>query len=185
VRRQGRAAVNFGTPVSLRTWLGAQPADVLRLPRAERLPEIQRLADHLLERIKAVVPVTPVALASAALLSFERESVPLSELLARMSDYRDHLLEANAKVVRADRTTEEIWERAMMMFRIRRTVHVEADRVIVISRERPLLEYYANSIRHLLPHGALPGGQLLSPAHDVLAIEEKFRLKPWTPIFRP
>ncbi|MFI5206543.1 MAG: 1-acyl-sn-glycerol-3-phosphate acyltransferase [Gemmatimonadales bacterium] len=185
VRRQGRAAVNFGTPVSLRTWMGAQPRDVLRLPRDERLPEIQRLADRLLERIKAVVPVTPVALASAALLSFELESVPLAEVLERIDDYRDHLLEANAKVVRADRTPEDVWERAMMMFRIRHTVHVEAERVIVISRQRPLLEYYANSIRHLLPHGALPGGQLLSPAHDVLAIEEKFRLKPWTPIFRP
>jgi glycerol-3-phosphate O-acyltransferase len=185
VRRQGRAAVNFGTPVSLRTRVRAQPGDVLHLPRAERLPVIQQLADHLLERIKAVVPVTAVALASAALLSFERESVPLAEVLERMSDYRDHLLETNAKVVRGDRSTGEIWERAMMMFRIRHTVHVEAGRVIVISRSRPLLEYYANSIRHLLPHGALPEAQLLSPAHDALAIEEKFRLKPWKPIFRP
>jgi len=185
LKRYGRAAVNFGPPVSLNGWLKEQNAGLVRLPRAQRLPHMQRFADLMLERIKAIVPVTPVALASAALLSFDRESVPLPEVLERMADYRDHLFEANAKVIRADRTIEETWERAMLMFRMRRTVHVEADRVILISRARPLLEYYANSIRHLLPGGALPEGQLLSPAHDVLAIEEKFRLKPWKPIFRP
>ncbi len=185
LKRYGRAAVNFGPPVSLSAWLKEGDAGLLRLPRAERLPHIQRFADLMLERIKAVVPVTPVALASAALLSFDRESVALSEVLERMTDYRDHLLEANAKVIRADRAIEDTWERAMLMFRMRRTVHVEEGRVIVISRTRPLLEYYANSIRHLLPGGALPEGQLLSPAHDVLEIEEKFRLKPWKPIFRP
>ncbi len=184
LRRYGRAAVNFGTPVSLTTWLAAQGTDVLGLPRAERLPHIQRFADLMLERIRAVVPVTPVALASAALLSFERESVPLADVLARMSDYRDHLLEANAKVIRADRAMGDTWERAMLMFAMRRTVHVEEGRVIVISRERPLLEYYANAIRHLLPAGALPEGQLLSPAQDTGEIEAKFRLKPWEALRR-
>ena len=184
LRRYGRAAVNFGTPVSLKTWLAAQGTDVLGLPRAERLPHIQRFADLMLERIRAVVPVTPVALASAALLSFERESVPLADVLARMTDYRDHLLEANAKVIRADRAMADTWERAMLMFAMRRTVHVEEGRVIVISRERPLLEYYANAIRHLLPAGAMPEGQLLSPAQDTGEIEAKFQLKPWQALRR-
>ena len=185
LKRYGRAAVNFGPPVSLTSWLADQDPGLLALPREARLPHIQRFADLMLERIKAVVPVTPVALASAALLSFDAESVALEGVLARMADYRDHLLEANAKVIRADRAIEETWARAMLMFRMRRTVFVAAGRVIVISRTRPLLEYYANAIRHLLPASALPEGQLLSPAQDALAIEEKFRLRPWKPIFRP
>ncbi len=151
IRRYGRAAVNFGPPLSLKTWLAAQEGDVLRLPRPERLPHIQRLADAALERIKAVIPVTPVALASAALLSFERDAPPRADVLARMADYRDHLLECNATVVRADRGVEETWDRAMLMFRMRRTVVVAGDSVVVMPRQRPLLEYYANSIRHLLP----------------------------------
>ena len=177
LRRYGRAAVNFGTPLSLRDWLSAQPGDVLSLPREERLGRIQLLADAVLERIAAVIPVTPVALAAAALLSFERESVPLHDVLERMSDYRDHLLDVNAKLIRKDRSAAETWDTAMLTFRMRRTVHVEHDRVIVISRSRPLLEYYANSIRHLLPGGALPEGQLLSPAADVVRIAEKYRLQ--------
>jgi len=151
IRRYGRAAVNFGTPLSLRRWLAAQGSDVLALPRAERLPHVQRLAAEALERIKAVIPVTPVALASAALLAFARDAIPRRDLLTKLEDLRDHLLELNAKVVRADRDAAETWARAMLMFRMRRTVVEQGEIVIVMPRQRPLLEYYANSIRHLLP----------------------------------
>jgi glycerol-3-phosphate O-acyltransferase len=178
IRRYGRAAVNFGAPLSLRSWLAAQPGDVLRLPRAERLPHVQRLADEVLERISEVIPVTPVALASAALLSFERDAIPLADLLARMTDYRDHLLELNAKVIRADRAIEETWKRALLMFRMRRTVVSGGATVVVLARQRPLLEYYANSIRHLLPANALPEGQLMSPALDSAQIATRYRLQP-------
>lgn len=178
IKRYGRAAVNFGTPLSLRGWLRDQPAGILALPKEERLPHMQRLADTVLERTAAIIPVTPVCLAAAALLSFETESVPLAGVLGRMTLYRDHLMEMNAKVIRADRAIEETWERAMLMFQLRHTVFLDGDRVIVISRERPLLEYYANAIRHLLPPDALPEGQLFSPAAEGLAIEAKYRLQP-------
>jgi glycerol-3-phosphate O-acyltransferase len=178
IRRYGRAAVNFGTPVSLRDWLARQDADVLRLPKEERLPHIQRLADEMLGHIAAVIPVTPVPLAAAALLSFDRDTIPLAQLLQRMTDYRDHLLETNAKLVRGDRAIEETWARALLMFRMRRTVVVHGDTVVVMARQRPLLEYYANGIRHLLPAGAIPDGQLFSPAHDVGDIAPKYRLRP-------
>ena len=56
---------------------------------------------------------------------------------------------------------------------------------IVISRSRPLLEYYANSIRHLLPTGALPEAQLLSPAFSTDEIAQKYRLQPWEAPARP
>jgi glycerol-3-phosphate O-acyltransferase len=177
LRRYGRAAVTFGAPLSLRSWLDAEPLDVLALPRPQRLPHMQRLADLMLLRIKAIIPVTPVALASAALLSFERDTVPLADVLHRMADYRDHLLELNAKVVRADRDSAETWERARLMFDMRRTVVVEGATVVLLARQRPLLEYYANSIRHLLPARALPEGQLLSPAQDAVAIADKYRLQ--------
>ena len=177
IRRYGRAAVNFGTPVSLKAWLAAQPTDVLALPRAERLPHVQRLADDLQARIGAIVPVTPVCLAAAALLSFERDAVPVADVLARMTDYRDHLVELNAKVVRADRRIEDTWARAMLMFRMRRTV-VETDRTaIVMPKQRPLLEYYANAIRHLLPVGAAVTPSM-TPALDTDASLHRLREPP-------
>jgi glycerol-3-phosphate O-acyltransferase len=165
LKRYGRAAVNFGTPVSLKAWLAAQATDVLRLPRDERLPHIQRLADDAMDGVRSVVPVTAVALASAALLSFERHVVPTEELLARMQDLRDHLLEVNAKVVRADRDIAETWGRARRMFRMRRIVLLAGSSVAVMPRQRPLLEYYANSIAHLLPAAAEPVHRM-TPADD-------------------
>ena len=177
LKRYGRAAVAFGTPVSAREWLTRQGGDALARGRAERLPVVQRLADDVLERVKAIIPVTAVALASAALLSFERDTVPLADVLGRMEDYRDHLLDLNAKVIRADRDIAETWGRARLMFEMRHTVAVSGATVVLLARQRPLLEYYANSIRHLLPATALPEVQLLSPALDVAAIAEKYRLQ--------
>ena len=165
LKRYGRAAVNFGTPLSARAWLAAQATDVLALPREARLPHIQRLADDAMERIRAVVPVTAVALASAALLSFQRHAVTLPELLQRMGDLRDRLLEVNAKVVRADRSIETTWANARRMFRMRRIVLVSGSTVAVMPRQRPLLEYYANAIAHLLPE-RVPAAHRMTPVDD-------------------
>ncbi len=165
LQRYGRAAVNFGTPISCKAWLAAQATDVLHLPREERLPHIQRLADDIMEGVRAVVPVTAVALASAALLSFERHVIPLPDLLERMRDLRDHLLEVNAKVVRADRDVARTWDRARRMFGMRRIVHAAGESVAVMPRQRPLLEYYANAIAHLLPERA-EASPRMTPADD-------------------
>jgi hypothetical protein len=37
------------------------------------------------------------------------------------------------------------------MFAMRRLVVAQGDDLVIMPGERPLLEYYANSIRHLLP----------------------------------
>ncbi len=174
LKRYGRAAVNFGPPVSLKDWLAAQATDVLRLPREERLPHVQRLADDLMDRVREVTPVTAVALASAALLSFERHVVPLADVIGRMREMRDRLLEANTKVIRADHDITETWRRARRMFAMRRIVHVSGLTVAVMPRQRPLLEYYANSIAHLLPE-AVMAVHRMTPADD--ADESLHRLK--------
>jgi glycerol-3-phosphate O-acyltransferase len=151
LRRYGRAAVNFGTPVSVRAWLQAQPDPVLDLPREERLPRIQVLAELGMERVGAVIPVTSVALVAAAVLSFGASVVPRAALLERLDELRDSLREVNAKLVRRELPVTEIWDRAWRMLRMRRLAVAEGELIIILPGQRPLLEYYANSIRHLLP----------------------------------
>jgi glycerol-3-phosphate O-acyltransferase len=151
LQRYGRVAVNFGTPISVRGWLEAQPVGILRLPKAERLPHVQRLGDEALAHIAAVIPVTPVPLAAAALLSFGGSVVPKSRLLDRMDEIRDHLDSFNAKVVRRELPVADVWERAWRMFAMRRLVLAQGQDLVILPAQRPLLEYYANSIRHLLP----------------------------------
>jgi glycerol-3-phosphate O-acyltransferase len=151
LRRYGRAAVNFGTPLSLREWLRSAPPDVLSWPRERRLPELQHLAEEMMRRIGAVIPVTPVPLAAAALLSFEQTVVARAALLERMDVLRDRLLEVNGKVVRGGSRIEAVWDRAWRMLRLRRLVVAEGTSLVILPRGRPLLQYYANSIAHLVP----------------------------------
>ncbi len=163
LRRYGRVAVNFGTPISVRGWLAAQPPGVLALPRPERLPYVQRLAELAMEGIGRIVPVTPVPLAAAALLSFGTSVVPRVRLLERLDELRDQLAEFNARIVRAELPIEEVWQRAWRMLRMRRLVLEQGGDLVILPDQRPLLEYYANSIRHLLPPDTVTA---FSPARE-------------------
>ena len=163
LKRYGRAAVNFGTPISLREW-SADNHGSLQLPRGERLPVLQRLADRLMDRIAVIIPVTPVPISAAALLSFGESVVRRADLLNRIDQYRDHLLATGGKLVREERGATEIFARAWRMLKMRRLVVRDGDSYVVLPRQRPLLEYYTNSIVHLLPEQ--PEGRLMHPAHE-------------------
>lgn len=180
LQRYGRVAVNFGTPISVRGWLAGQPSGLLQLPRNERLAHMQRLADYAMERIGAVVPVTPVPLAAAALLSFGTSVVPRDRLLDRMDEIRDRLSAFNAKLVRGELPVGEVWDRAWRMFTLRQLVVRQGDQFVILPRERPLLEYYANSIRHLLPEELTiaysPAGER-DPTLPRLATREEMAIK--------
>ena len=152
-KRYGRAAVTIGEPISVDAWLEENEAvgiQVLDLPKAERLPRVQEFCDGVLEQIGAIIPVTPVPLACAALQSFDAEYVSRSQLLERMSAMRDVLLELNGRVVRADRDIEETFDRAYRMLRMRRIIVQTGDGFVVLPHGKPLISYYANSIVHLL-----------------------------------
>lgn len=150
-QRYGRVAVNFGAPISVRSWLAEQARGILDLPRGERLPQIQRLADLAMARVGSVIPVTPVPFAAAALLSFNTSVIPEERLVERLEELRERLQDINAKIVRAELPVIEVWERAWRTFRARRWLVREGRNIIVLPNARPLLEYYANGIRHLLP----------------------------------
>lgn len=157
--RYGRAAVAIGEPVSLDRWLSreeAQGQDILMLERAERLPHVQRLCDEMMTSIGAIIPVTPVTLACAAIQSFDSEFIPRSALVGRMEEMRDVLLELNARVLRAERGIEEVFQRAWKMLSMRRVLVESANGYTVLPRGRALVSYYANSIAHLL--GPFEGG---------------------------
>ena len=151
LKRYGRVAVNFGTPLSLREWLRNAPDGILDSPKEQRLPELEHLARNMLARIGAIIPVTPVPLASAALLSFGQTAITREALLERMDQLRDRLQEVNGKVVRGGARIAEIWDRAWRMLRMRRLVIADGDTLVVLPKGRPLLEFYANSIAHLVP----------------------------------
>lgn len=152
-KRYGRAAVTIGAPVPVAPWLAAAEqggTPLFALPRPERLARVQALADDMMSRIGALIPVTPVPLACAAIQSLGGDFVRRDALLARMAELRDELVELNGRVVRADRAIEETFERAYRMLRMRRVLARSGDGFAVLPRGRALVSYYANGIAHLL-----------------------------------
>jgi glycerol-3-phosphate O-acyltransferase len=152
-KRYGRAAVVIGEPFALEPWLDAQDREVGNLfgvDRAERLARVQRLSDTVMDRIAAVIPVTSVTLACAAIQSFDGDFISHSQLIARMSEMRDVLRELNARIVCSEGSVDEIFDRAWRMLAMRRILVRVGDGYSVLGGNRPLVSYYANSISHLL-----------------------------------
>jgi glycerol-3-phosphate O-acyltransferase len=152
-KRYGRAAVVIGDPFPLAPWFDredAQAGGLFGLERSERLARVQLLSDSVLERIAAIIPVTPVSLACAAIQSFDGDFISHQQLLARMSEMRDVLTELNARVIHREGSVEEIFDRAWRMLQMRRILVRVGAGYSVLPGNRPLVSYYANSISHLL-----------------------------------
>lgn len=148
-KRYGKAAVVVGAPIPLEPWFASHP-DLFSLPRSDRLAKVQALSDRVMDRIGGLIPVTPVALACAAIQSFESDFIAHDALIARMQQMRDALVELNARVLRADRDVAETFERAWRMLRLRRVLARTGVGYAVLPHGRALVSYYANSIAHLL-----------------------------------
>jgi len=152
-KRYGRASVVIGEPFPIADWLDQQDLEtggIFEIARTERLARIQLLSDSVLQRIAAIIPVTPVPLACAAVQSFDRDFIPRDQLLERMSDMRDVLRELNARVIHREGSIEEVFDRAWRMLRMRRMLVEVGAGYAVAPGQRPLVSYYANSVAHLL-----------------------------------
>jgi glycerol-3-phosphate O-acyltransferase len=148
-RRYGRAAVVVGAPIPLAPWFAAQ-RDLFVVPKAERLARVQALCDELLAHVGQLIPVTPVPLVCAAIQSFDADFIRRGDLLGRIEEMQGELRELNARVLRAERSSEETFARAWRMLRMRRVLARTEEGYLVLPRGRPLVSYYANSVAHLL-----------------------------------
>jgi glycerol-3-phosphate O-acyltransferase len=152
--RYGRACVNFGAPLDVRAWLAERPG-LLDLPREQRLVRLKELADEVMARMGAIMPVTAVALASTALLDQPGDSITREGWEARLSDLRLALRGAGAHIIGDERAAGEILDRALVMLTLRHVVSPSDGGFRIDRSQDLLLRYYANTIAHLLP-GARP-----------------------------
>ena len=148
-RRYGRAAVVVGAPLPLGPWFARQ-GDLFSLDKPDRLARVQSLCDELLAHVGQLIPVTPVPLVCAAVQSFDADFVPRAALLERIGEMHAVLGELNARDLSADKSPEEILDRAWRMLRMRRVLARSGSGYLVLPRGRALVSYYANSVAHLL-----------------------------------
>jgi len=152
-KRYGRAAVVIGEPIPIAPWLDEQDritGGFFDIERVHRLSRVQALSDSVLDRVAAIIPVTSVTLACAAIQSFDGDFISHPALIARMSEMRDVLRELNARVIHREGSVEQIFDRAWRMLSMRRILVRVGDGYSLLPGNRALVSYYANSISHLL-----------------------------------
>ncbi len=152
-KRYGTAAVVVGEPVPLAPWferLAARGEPLFGLDRAQRLGQIQELAEDAMRRIGEIIPVTPVPLVAAALQTFDADFVTRSALLDRIEEIRESLRHDGRQLVDCDDAPSELLERAYTLLRMRRVIARTGEGFLILPKGRELISYYANSVSHLL-----------------------------------
>jgi glycerol-3-phosphate O-acyltransferase len=148
--RFGYACVNFGTPISMRAWLGERGGDLRGLSREDRSRRVMELANELIGAVGQVIPAVPVPLVATVLLASE-EPLPAIEV-HRRTQLLARRIEAAGGHVYVPRTDEEYATAVgLRALSLRRLVEERDGAFAPVASEVPLLSYYANSIRHLLP----------------------------------
>jgi glycerol-3-phosphate O-acyltransferase len=152
--RFGYACVNFGTPISMRHYLGEHGLDLRRLDKAERTVHLERLGRELMEAVGQVIPVVPVPLVASALLE-HGVGCPaggLSELDLKALVHRRmaDLEAAGAHVYIPRRDLDYAIVAGLRTLTLRHIVLESEGLYRANPDEALLLRYYANSIVHLL-----------------------------------
>ena len=147
----GHATLSVGAPVSLRAWLATRDFDPRDAGREERFAEVQLLADHLMERIAGIMPVLPVPLMAAVLRDRGNEGITRAEARAAAFEILESLeaRPGEPDIPRAD--WEPAVELGLQLLMQRHLVQTERDRLTIPEPRRHFVDYYANSIRHLIP----------------------------------
>jgi glycerol-3-phosphate O-acyltransferase len=133
----------------LRQYVQERGIDFRLLDQETRFAETERLANLLMQRVGAVVPVLPVALVATALRAAQ---TPLSmlELKSRVLVLTQQLAATGAHVHIPRGDQDYAIEVGLRMLRLRHLVEEVDGLYRVAPEETALLDYYANSIAHLL-----------------------------------
>jgi glycerol-3-phosphate O-acyltransferase len=152
-RRYGYACVNFGTPLSAKTYCKDQGLNFSRLQRADRFPEIEKLCHRLISAISEVVPVLPVSLMSMVFLEAMDTELDILDIEERCHRMLKELLARGAPVFETSRTAraKDIAD-AIDLLMLRRMVTASGDRFKAVATEETIMRYYANAIGHWLQH---------------------------------
>jgi len=148
--RFGYACVNFGSPISLRTYLEKRGVDFRRLSPEEHSRRLEELARELMQAVARVLPVVPVPLVTTVLLRDPDRAWSELELKSEVLELIEHLERRGAQVYVPRGDQDYAVTVGLRMLTLRHLVE-ERDGLYLPGREElPLLRYYANSIAHLL-----------------------------------
>ncbi len=147
--RFGYACVSFGTPLSLRQHCRALGVDPRRLPQEERRARLEALGVLLMDRVKAIIPVLPVALVAQVFREQGDRPMEVLKVKAQALALTERLALRRAVVYLPRGDQDYAIEVGLRMLVLRRIVLEGGGLFTANPAERRILDYYANSISHL------------------------------------
>jgi glycerol-3-phosphate O-acyltransferase len=150
--RFGYVCANFGSPISMRGYCEERGVSPIELARQDRFDFVEEVGDTLMAALGEVVPVVPVSVVSTV---FVGAGEPMTELELKSEALKlMGTLEARgARIYIPRRDREYAIQVGLRMLTLRHIVSEDGGMYAAVPTELPLLSYYANSIRHLLPPG--------------------------------
>jgi glycerol-3-phosphate O-acyltransferase len=147
--RFGYACVNFGSPLSLRTYAGLRGVDFRTLSKEQRFARVEELGRELMAAVADVIPVVPVPLVATAFVREPDRARTGLELKAEVLGLMDELSRRRAHVYLPRKDREYAITVGLRMLTLRHLVEERDGLFTAKPDELPLLTYYANSIAHL------------------------------------
>jgi glycerol-3-phosphate O-acyltransferase len=145
------AAAGFGEPLSLSDWSREQGIDLSSLDREERIVQTHHFAEALMERIADAMPVLPVSAVSYLMMQSPGRAWRRGKLERAFADLVHKLDSRPTPPFIPRRNPRNAVGVALEQLRRRHLISADEDGYRIVPGETPLMGYYANAIRHLLP----------------------------------
>lgn len=145
--RFGYAAVQFGSPISLRNYCIERDCDFRQYDKDERFTAVTALAERLMAAVGELVPALSVPLLAQVLRGSDRAFTEL-ELKAEVQHRLDALATGGRRHLIFDAASSFALDKAIRMMVIRRLLIECNGGFRVNPDETALIEYYAHSIDH-------------------------------------
>ena len=150
-RSFGYACANFGRPVSFREWLEQHELDWPTLGREQRFQWLNRFGEELMDAVRALIPVPPVATLCWVLQHAPQQGLDKVELLAAFKAALDRARARNAFIVLPRSSAQYALQHALELTLLRGMIrHQAGGKYWINSDKQALVAYYAKSIAHHL-----------------------------------
>jgi len=145
-RMHGYAGVNFGIPINMRDYCEQHGLVFDELPNRQRLPELGRVAELLMQQVSHVIPILPVPLVAMVFMQHGDKGLRSLDVLALCDESIERLMRAGAPMTDVQKPRQRTLARALESLCERGLLAEQDDFYQIIPQRRQLLAYYANSL---------------------------------------
>ena len=147
----GCAAVNFGEPLLLSEWQEQQSVNLKDVGEIERRKLVGCLGKTLTDRINSIMPITPMAIIATVILKNQSGRLASSDIKSLANDLLESLSRLKSNMLIAKKDISFSLEQAIYILRKQKIISRGKNNDYYVEQSRKkLLEYYANSINHLV-----------------------------------